>query len=293
MARPGRVLVADGNSLCHRAWHALRRARLDGAWVAHGVVSMLATAVTHSSDTTTIAVAFDRPATRRRELRPDYKRHRERQPDEFYEHQAATRDLLDAAGAATASVEGWEADDVAASLTARSSELFDGVVLLSSDRDLVQLVGDTVTLLRPTGRGGPLEELTPSSVRERWGVDPSAYPLLAALRGDPSDGLDGVPGVGEKTAARIAAAAPDLADHPSGLDHPGLTDAQRRKLDGHLSTVRANLALTLLNDTLDVHPPEAATPHLDRLHRVLCDADLPAASDRLSRALAAARNHAG
>ncbi len=111
-------------------------------------------------------------------------------------------EVLAAFGLQTAGAEGFEADDVIATLAARDA---DPVDVVTGDRDLLALATDRVTVLY-TGRGvAKLAVMGPAEVREKYGIPPEHYPDFAVLRGDPSDGLPGVPGIGEKTAAAIVA----------------------------------------------------------------------------------------
>jgi 5'-3' exonuclease len=161
-----------------------------------------------------------RPAWRV-ELIPSYKAHRvadaasadtdsaEAEPESLTPQAVAIAQLLSAAGIAPVGVPGFEADDVLATLAMAATAPVIGV---SGDRDLVQIVDATTSLLL-TVNGGmdkwPL--LDPAGVRERFGVDPAQYVDLAVLRGDPSDGLPGVAGIGAKTAAALLGAYGDLA----------------------------------------------------------------------------------
>lgn len=140
-------------------------------------------------------------------------------------------EVLDAIGIARVGAADHEADDVIGTLTGRAGGPVD---IVTGDRDLFQLVDDErgVRVLYPVKGVGTLQLVDESYVREKYGVDGRGYVDLALLRGDPSDGLPGVPGVGEKTAAKLLAAHGDLAGIMAAVDDPAakLTPTQRKRL---------------------------------------------------------------
>ncbi|MEV1050518.1 5'-3' exonuclease [Streptomyces sp. NPDC049887] len=177
------------------------------------------------------------------ELIPSYKAHRvavetaagpdeEEVPDTLSPQVPVIEDVLDAFGIARVGVAGYEADDVIGTLTARATGPVD---IVTGDRDLYQLVDDTrgIRVLYPLKGVGMMQTTDEAVLREKYGVDGPGYADLALLRGDPSDGLPGVPGIGEKTAAKLLAAYGDLAGIMAAVDDPasGLTPSQRKRLD--------------------------------------------------------------
>lgn len=177
------------------------------------------------------------------ELIPSYKAHRvaeertegpdaEDVPDLLEPQVPVIEAVLDAVGIARVGVPGYEADDVIGTYTARATRPVD---IVTGDRDLFQLVDDAreVRVLYPLKGVGTLHVTDDTVLREKYGVDGKGYADLALLRGDPSDGLPGVPGVGEKTAAKLLAEFGDLAGILAAVDdrRSGLTPAQRRRLD--------------------------------------------------------------
>lgn len=140
--------------------------------------------------------------------------------------------MLDAVGIARVGVEGYEADDVIGTFTGRAEGPVD---IVTGDRDLFQLVDDKLErrVLYPLKGVGTLQVTDEDLLREKYGVDGSGYADMALLRGDPSDGLPGVPGIGEKTAAKLLAQYGDLAGIMAAVDDPKskLTPTQRRRLD--------------------------------------------------------------
>ncbi|MEU2246275.1 5'-3' exonuclease [Streptomyces sp. NPDC019224] len=178
------------------------------------------------------------------DLIPSYKAHRvavetgegvpdeEETPDTLAPQVPVIADVLDAFGIARVGVEGYEADDVIGTLTGRAAGPVD---IVTGDRDLYQLVDDArgVRVLYPLKGVGTLQATDEAWLREKYGVDGPGYVDLALLRGDPSDGLPGVPGIGEKTAAKLLDAFGDLAGIMAAVDDPAarLTPSQRKRLD--------------------------------------------------------------
>ncbi|MGI5199402.1 5'-3' exonuclease [Streptomyces sp. CA-288835] len=177
------------------------------------------------------------------DLIPSYKAHRvaeeheagpdeEQVPDTLSPQVPIIEAVLDALGIARVGVEGYEADDVIGTFTARATGPVD---IVTGDRDLFQLVDDKrqVRVLYPLKGVGSMQLTDEALLREKYGVDGPGYADLALLRGDPSDGLPGVPGIGEKTAAKLLAEFGDLAGIMAAVDDPKakLTPSQRRRLD--------------------------------------------------------------
>src|SRR5699024_6196644 len=151
-----------------------------------------------------IAVAFDRgrPA-QRLEILPDYKGHRPETPDLFRQQLPLISEVLEAFGIPQIVREGVEADDLIATLATRATYQGYDTLIVTGDRDAFQLIDDHVTVLY-TRRGiSDTVLMDPAAVTGKYGVGPHQYPMLSALRGDPSDNIPGVPGVGEKTAAKL------------------------------------------------------------------------------------------
>jgi DNA polymerase-1 len=205
------LLVLDGNSLIHRAYHAAATGRLlDGAgrpvWALKGLVGYLARAAARLRPDA-VVVGFDCPSHSARKVDyPAYKAHRPAKPADLSEQIAAAPDLLRATGVGTVVPNAYEADDVLASSAARARRGGWRAVLMTSDRDAFALIDASTSVLR-VRNGGFAEAVlvTPASLAETYGVEPSQYRDYAALRGDPSDNLRGVPGFGSATAARLLA----------------------------------------------------------------------------------------
>ncbi|MFJ9647865.1 DNA polymerase I [Streptomyces sp. NPDC004244] len=205
-ARP-RLMLMDGHSLAYRAFFALPAENFTTVTgqptnAIYGFASMLANTLRDEAPTH-FAVAFDvsRKTWRSTEF-PEYKANRSSTPDEFKGQVELIGELLDAMNVPRFAVDGFEADDVIATLATQAEALGFEVLIVTGDRDSFQLVSEHTTVLYPTKGVSELTRFTPEKVVEKYGLTPQQYPDFAALRGDPSDNLPGIPGVGEKTAAK-------------------------------------------------------------------------------------------
>lgn len=229
---PGLMLL-DGNSLTYRAFFALppdlttESGQMTNAVV--GFTSMLATLL-RDHEPEGVVVAFDRPGqTFRHERLPTYKANRDKQDDALYEQLALVRELVEALGMVAVDAEGFEADDILATLATVVRDDGRDATIVTGDRDSFQLVEDPHVRVLYNKRGVSDYVLyDEQGIVERTGVQPKVYVAYAALRGDKSDNLPGVPGVGEKTAARL------INEH-GGLDGVfGAADEQTPKLSQNL-----------------------------------------------------------
>lgn len=248
----GQVHLLDGNSLVFRAFFALPTdlATASGTVTnaVHGFASMLVNLI-RDYGPSAMAVAFDRPEpTFRDEIVPDYKGNRPETPDLIVPQFDLVRAVLDAMHIRRVEVSGYEADDVLATLATMARDAGRDVVVVSGDRDTFQLVEEPHVRVLYTRRGISDTVLyDEAGIEERTGVPPASYPALAALRGDPSDNLPGVPGVGEKTAAKLLTTYGDLDTLFAHLDE--LTPKLRQNLAEHEELVRRNArAIPLVRD---------------------------------------------
>ncbi|SEC70785.1 DNA polymerase I [Streptomyces sp. 2224.1] len=202
-----RLLLMDGHSMAYRAFFALPVENFTTVTgqptnAIYGFASMLANTLRDEAPTH-FAVAFDvSRKTWRSEEFADYKANRSKTPDEFKGQVELIGELLDAMRVKRFAVEGFEADDVIATLTEQATAQGFEVSIVTGDRDSFQLVSDDVTVLYPTKGVSELTRFTPEEVFAKYGLTPAQYPDFAALRGDPSDNLPGIPGVGPKTATK-------------------------------------------------------------------------------------------
>jgi DNA polymerase-1 len=202
-----RLLLIDGHSMAYRAFFALPAENFTTAQGQHtnaiyGFATMLLSLLS-TEKPTHVAVAFDvSRKTFRSEIFPEYKANRAKTPDEFRSQMSYLHELVTAFGITTFEVDGFEADDIIATISKQAERENAEVFICTGDRDSFQLVNEKTTVLYPKRGVSDLTRMTPEAVQEKYGMSPQQYPDFAALRGDPSDNLPSVPGVGEKTAAK-------------------------------------------------------------------------------------------
>jgi DNA polymerase-1 len=202
----GELFLVDGNSLAYRAYFALPDsiATADGrpTNAILGLASMLMK-ILAEHDPAAVVVAWDAGMSGRELVYEPYKAQRPPRPDLLSEQWPHFAPIVEAFGFANARVEGWEADDVIAALVKQARELKIAVMVVSGDRDVYQLVGDGVRVMA-TSRGVTDTKIYDRErVIERYGVPPELVADLIGLKGDTSDNIPGVPGIGEKTAAAL------------------------------------------------------------------------------------------
>ncbi len=296
----GRLLLLDGHSLAYRAFFALPAQNFSTATgqttnAVFGFTSMLINLL-RDEQPTHIAVAFDlsKPTHRLNEY-PEYKAGRAATPDEFRSQIPLIIEVLDALAIPHASVEGYEADDVIATLATRAAAAGHEVLVCSGDRDTMQLVTDEVTVLYPVKGVSELARLTPEAVAERYLVAPELYSDLAALVGESSDNLPGVPGVGPKTAAKWLSQYGDLhgivahADAIKGKAGESL----RANLDGVLRNRRLNTLERDLDLPLSVEATERLAFDREAVHTLFDSLEFRVLRDRLFEVVGGDDDEAG
>jgi len=259
------LMIIDGHSLAYRAFHALPVDSFqtrDGQHTnaIHGFLSMLLSLL-RTENPSHIAVAFDisRFSFRTRDY-PEYKGTRAVTPSEFKGQVPLLQEALKAMNITTLTKDDYEADDILATLSVRGTKEGYDVYVVSGDRDTIQLVNETVTLLYPASQGvSALTRYDPAKVREKYGIDPAQYPDIAALVGETSDNLIGISKVGEKTAVKW-------------LERFGSLDAILEHADEITGVVGANLREQKENAIRN-----------RRLNRLVTDLDLPVELDALAR----------
>src|SRR5512135_103070 len=264
-----RLLLLDGHSLAYRAFFALPVGNFSTTTgqptnAVYGFTAMLIN-VLRDERPTHIAVAWDLAApTFRHEAYAAYKAGRQEAPAEFRGQVSLVKEVCEALAIPMVSAPGYEADDVIATLATRAEAEGMDVLIVTGDRDALQLVDDRVTVLM-TRRGiSEMTRFTPEEMRDRYGLTPQQYPDFAALRGDPSDNLSSVPGVGEKTAAKWIQQFGSLGDLVDRVDQvPGKAGDALRE---HLADVVRNRTLTELSRDvpLDVGPHDLHLGQWDR-----------------------------
>ncbi|MDQ1521636.1 MAG: polymerase [Actinomycetota bacterium] len=250
-----KFLLLDGHSIAYRAFYALPTDLATKAGTVtnavYGFTSML-TKVLADEQPDYIVVAFDAPggSVQRFELDPDYKAGRQATPDLFRSQLPLIREVLDTLEIQRLEIEGVEADDVIATLATRAADEGIDVVIVTGDRDAYQLVRDPHIKVLYNKRGVSDYVLyDEAGIFERTGVTPAQYPEYAALRGDTSDNLPGVPGIGEKTAAKLVSTYNDLETIFEHLDD--LPPRQRTNLGEARDRVLKNREMTMLRLDVD------------------------------------------
>ena len=247
-----RLLLIDGHSMAYRAFFALPAENFTTATGQHtnaiyGFATMLISLLREEKPTH-MAVAFDvSRKTFRTEKFPEYKANRAKTPDEFRSQMSYLHELVAGFGISQFELEGFEADDILATIAKRAESADMEVLICTGDRDSFQLVNDKTTVLYPKRGVSEMARMTPSAVAEKYGMSPDQYPDFAALRGDPSDNLPSIPGVGDKTAAKWIVEFGSLELLIKNMDNvPGKAGIALRE---NIESVKLNRELTqLLHD---------------------------------------------
>jgi DNA polymerase I len=290
--QPPRLLLLDGHSLAYRAFFALPVENFSTTTgqptnAVYGFTSMLIN-VLRDEQPTHIAVAFDvSRATFRSEEYSEYKANRSASPSEFKGQVSLIKEVLAALRVTTVELEGYEADDVIATLTTQAYAAGYEVLICSGDRDAMQLVSDRVTLLYPRKGVSDLARMTPESVQEKYGVVPGEYPDIAALVGESSDNLPGVPGVGPKTAAKWINQFGSLDEVVNRVDE--IKGKAGESLRAHLADVIRNRRINALvcDLALPVEPTDLVMQPWDReeVHKIFDGLEFRVLRDRLFQTL--------
>jgi DNA polymerase-1 len=286
------LMLLDGNSLAFRAFYALpaENFKTQGGLTTNAVYGFTAMLINLLRDEqpTHVGAAFDvSRQTFRKEKYPEYKEGRSATPDEFRGQIDITKEVLGALGITVLAEPGFEADDIIATLATQAEQGGYRVLVVTGDRDALQLVSDDVTVLYPVKGVSELTRFTPDAVFAKYGLTPAQYPDFAALRGDPSDNLPGIPGVGEKTATKW------IVEYGSLQSLVDSVDEVRGKVGDAL---RSNLSHVILNreltelvkavplpqtpDTLGLQPWDR-----DQIHRLFDDLEFRVLRDRLFETL--------
>jgi DNA polymerase I len=294
-----RLLLLDGHSLAYRAFFALpaenfRTGTGQTTNAVYGFTAMLINLIRDEAPTH-VAVAFDvSRVTFRSERFSDYKANRSKTPDDFRGQVDLIKDVLTALAIPFFAVDNFEADDIIATLATQAEAQGYRVLVTTGDRDAFQLISDNVTVLYPTRGVSELGRIDPDAVMTRYGLTPAQYPDFAALRGDPSDNLPSIPGVGEKTAAKWVREFGSLE---------ALTDRVDEVKGKAGDALRANLAHVLLNRQLtelirdvqlEATPDDLVARPWDReaVHRLFDELEFRVLRERLFATLTSAEPEA-
>jgi DNA polymerase I len=284
----GELFLIDGNSLAYRAFFALPEsiATADGrpTNAIYGFASMMAKLLIDHRPAQVI-VAWDAGMSGRETEYPEYKAGRPSRPDLLREQWPHLMPLAEAFGFRNVKVQGWEADDVIATLARRAQADGRPVMIVSGDRDVYQLVGDGIRVMS-TSRGVTDTKIYDhDGVVERYGVEPALVPDLIGLKGDTSDNIPGVPGIGDKTAAQLLQRFGTLEKVLESVDE--ISGAKRKQnLTEHADDARVSKQLATMKT--DVEVPDglldsngAVGPDLSRLRDFAAEFELRAVMQRL------------
>jgi DNA polymerase-1 len=285
-----RLLVIDGSNICHRSYHALSGTGLrDGddrpVWALHGMLTLMGKLI-DDTGATHVVVCRDLPGgcPSRKERVPAYKAHRSAPDADLRVQLNRYPELLDELGCANIAAEGWEADDLIASCAKHGRENGYEVIVITSDRDAYQVIQDGVRVVRPEG-----VIVTDAVVRKKYGIDIVMYRRLAALVGEPGDGIDGIPRVGVKTAAKMleywGEKLDEVIDDVEMMKLAGLGQKLAETVVEHAGVYRRNLEVAVLKDDLDVRAAIEASSldswDADHIQRVSREWGLPRAGASL------------
>ena len=286
-----KLLLLDGNSLTYRAFYALPTDMATASGqvtnAVFGFTSMFAYLL-KDQHPDGVMVAFDRPEkTFRHETNPEYKAQRAAAPDILRQQMGLVREVLDALHVHVIDLAGWEADDILATVAEQAKADGHEVIIVTGDRDSYQLVEDPGVKVLYNRRGVSDYALyDEAGIKEKTGVTPAQYTQYAALRGDPSDNLEGVPGVGEKTAAKLINTYGGLDGIFANVD--AQTPKLRASLAEHEQRVRENATLMVLRRNapieVDLHAL-TIEPDVAEVRRLFDFLEFRALTDRLFEAI--------
>lgn len=264
-----KLLIVDGHSLAYRAFHALPVDKFHSPQgipvnAVYGLCSMLVNLLTEHQPTH-LAVCFDEGRdTFRKQIFSQYKANRSASPDEFRVQVSLIRSLIDALGIVSYSDSQYEADDLIATIATQASKFEMNVLVVTSDRDSFQLISDSVNILYPKKGLSEVVRMDIAELESKYGLTPSQYADFAALRGDPSDNLPSIPGVGEKTAQawiKKYGSLDSLIEHKDEI--PGKVGETFRshlgvvETNAHLTRLVRDVAIDASPDTLQWKPSKA------------------------------------
>jgi DNA polymerase-1 len=265
--RDAELFLVDGNNLAYRAFFALPEelATSEGfpTNALLGFTNMLFKLLVDYRPRG-VAVAWDTRPVHRHELSETYKVDRRPMPDLLREQFPHLRPIVEAFGYRNLEFEGWEADDVIATLATRADDAAIKTCVVSTDRDAFQLVSDNVCLMMTPRGVSDVQVYTPERVEARYGIRPDQIPDFIGLKGDTSDNIPGIPGIGDKTAGQLVAQYGSLEEVIAHADE--LSPARRKNVTEHAEQARDSKVLATMRRDLDVdcHPSELVLAPPDR-----------------------------
>src|SRR2546422_348431 len=252
-AREAQLFLVDGNNLAYRAFFALPEELATSEGFATnallGFTNMLFKLLADYRPRA-VAVAWDTRPVHRAEISEDYKLHRRPMPDLLREQFPHFRPIVEAFGYRNLEFEGWEADDVIATLATRADEAGIHTCVVSTGRDAVQVGSENVCLMMTPRGVSDVQVYTPERVEARYGIRPDQIPDFIALKGDTSDNIEGIPGIGDKTAGQLIAKYGDLE---SVLEHADeLSPARAKAVREHADQARNSKELATMQRDLEI-----------------------------------------
>lgn len=254
-----RLIIIDGNAILHRAFHALPPLTApDGTLVnaVYGFTSMLLRLVTDLTPTH-LAVTFDKAApTFRKKLYADYQIKRPKMDDGLAGQIPLVHDMVQAMHVPIFELDGFEADDIIGSLCKKNTKKIDQIIVVTGDKDLLQLATNTIKIYMPTKGLSEAKLYGPKETEERLGVTPKQIPDYKALAGDQSDNYPGVPGIGPKTAADLLKNYPSIEEvyeHIEAGDEKNISPNTKEKLITHKDLATLSKILATIKDDVPIN----------------------------------------
>src|SRR6187455_778551 len=256
-ARDSDLFLVDGNNLAYRAFYALPEELATSEGFSTnallGFANMLFKLLADYRPKG-VAVAWDTRPVHRTEISDTYKADRRPMPDLLREQFPYFRPIVEAFGYRNLEFEGWEADDVIATLATRADTAGVKTCVVSTDRDAFQLVSENVCLMMTPRGVSDVNVYTPERVEARYGIRPDQVPDFIGLKGDTSDNIPGIPGIGDKTAGQLIQKYGSLEDVIAHADE--LTPARRRNITEHAEQARVSKELATMRRDLELdHAP--------------------------------------
>ncbi|MBP2663256.1 MAG: polA [Firmicutes bacterium] len=268
-----KFIIIDGSSLVHRAFHALPMLRTaDGLYTnaVYGFTTMLVKLLTEYKPDL-VAVALDKSrVTFRTEAYQQYKGHRQATPSELSEQFPLVRELLQALGIATLEEQGYEADDIIGTLSEKAAKLGYEVLIVTGDRDALQLIGPATKVLLTKKGISDTETVDVPALKEKYGLTPSQMIDMKGLMGDTSDNIPGVPGIGEKTALKLLGEFGSMENVLANIDNISGKKLQENLrqyteqavLSKQLATIVRDMNINFIPETFGVTPAKQIVKEL-------------------------------
>ena len=260
-----RLLVIDGNSIANRAFYGIKLLTTKDGRYTNAIFGFLniMLSLLKESQPDEVAVAFDLKApTFRHKMYEGYKATRHGMPDELAQQMPVLKEILTDLGYRIVTAEGWEADDILGTLAAACAARQDDCFLATGDRDSLQLVSDTTTVLLATTALGRSKTVTMDvdAIREKYGIEPKQLIEVKSLMGDASDNIPGVPGIGEKTALALISKFGSLQGVYDNIDDKAVKPGQRAKLTANRDKADLSYMLGTIRKDAPIETDPAAYP---------------------------------